>query len=268
MKICLFILSTLFFFFVGCTSSDEKETAMGKSVGKDFELHIDNKEECANFLKGENFSSGKAKIEFSYDGNAYVYNAINNNVVFAGYVEIGEAKGTGRNVRIHDSTRGAQFLNLLLDSDGKLTDQSDYTTYEIPTNHEQLDPAVKRAMEADSMQMSPGASAELKHAEPSKEVQQKLFTGSKKFCDDEDNWYYVVTVEDNKITLKSFAGSNNKAYQDKSTPKDIIKGEITSDNTILTINEDGQMVQIYRYKNGNLYERGYEGVASIFHECK
>ncbi|MBK7966867.1 MAG: hypothetical protein IPK10_17485 [Bacteroidetes bacterium] len=53
----------------------------------------------------------------------------------------------------------------------------------------------------------------------SKQSISGFFTGTKKFCDEEGYWYFLVTIDGNNIVLKSFPGENNTYHSDKTTPK-------------------------------------------------
>lgn len=94
-------------------------------------LNTANSNECSNYLNGKNFYGRNARLEFHNDGNAYAYGNTNNEIVFAGYVESGERKGTNsRYIKVHDSMGGSQFLNLLLSDDGRIMDISDFSMWE------------------------------------------------------------------------------------------------------------------------------------------
>lgn len=98
-------------------------------------------------------------------------------------------------------------------------------------------------------------------------TQEILSSGTKKYCNSDGTWYYVVIIEGSNVTLKSYAGDKNTSYQEKSLPKDIIKGEIVKGSVILTKNEDGEMTQLFKISKGILHETGYEGTENIYNEC-
>lgn len=94
-------------------------------------LNIHLMEDCLNFLKGKNFYGDNARIEFHYDGNAYIYSNSDNIPLFTGYITVDQTLGSeGRMVRIHDTFGSEQVIILLLKEDGNLIDMSDYTLYQ------------------------------------------------------------------------------------------------------------------------------------------
>jgi hypothetical protein len=80
---------------------------------------------------------------------------------------------------------------------------------------------------------------------------EPIFQGTRKFTDG-DGWNYVVTINQDKITLKLYPSAKNEFYKDKSKPKRITTG-IIKDGEIIT-KQSG-----YKFENGNLYEENYEG---------
>jgi uncharacterized protein (TIGR02145 family) len=96
--------------------------------------------------------------------------------------------------------------------------------------------------------------------------ESKLFTGTKKFCQSDGSWYFIVTIEGNKITLKKMPGAKNDYFPDKNTPKEIIEGEI-KDGAILTRNEEKEVIERFKYTEGKLYEASYEDSQNEYQEC-
>lgn len=93
-----------------------------------------------------------------------------------------------------------------------------------------------------------------------------LFQGTKKFCDDTNSWYYLVTISQNSITLKSFPGSENSAYSDKSKPKEIVKG-IIKDGKIVTKDASEYLTNRFKFEDGVLSEVNNEGSFNDYKEC-
>lgn len=94
-------------------------------------LNVHSKEDCINFLKGKIFYGDKARIEFHYDNNAYIYSKTDNNPLFTGYVSVDQTMGTeSRIVRVHDTFGSEQVIILLLKENESLIDMSDYALYQ------------------------------------------------------------------------------------------------------------------------------------------
>jgi len=94
-------------------------------------VNIQKGNECLTFLKGKSFFSNKARIDFQYDNNAYIFSKAGNSSIFTGYITIdADQFASGRIVRIHDTFGSGQVIILLLNSGGELTDMSDNTKYQ------------------------------------------------------------------------------------------------------------------------------------------
>ncbi len=92
-------------------------------------VNVDDATGCINYLKGKNFYGGNVRLEFTYDGNAAVYNKQTNELVFTGYVEVGERYGNAsRRIKV-GATTGSEVLKLMLSEDGNLMDETDATMY-------------------------------------------------------------------------------------------------------------------------------------------
>ncbi len=91
-------------------------------------VNINNVSDCANYLKGKSFSGGSARIEFSYDGNASVYNNTTNTLALDGTLELGGIYHNQRILLVQDVS-GSGELKYYLGGDGKLMDASDFTIY-------------------------------------------------------------------------------------------------------------------------------------------
>lgn len=119
-----------------CGSNNQQNQAITRPTTQRTEINISNEEQCLNYLKGKNFYQKDARIEIQYDGNAYVYQSIDNKPVFVGYVEIGEMSSTGgREFKIYSASGGSQFLNLMLTSNGNITDMMDFSVYHPPASN-------------------------------------------------------------------------------------------------------------------------------------
>jgi len=92
-------------------------------------VNVDDANGCLNYLKGKNFYGGNVRLEYTYDGNAAVYNRQTNELVFTGYVEGGERYGNAsRRIKVA-ATTGSEVLKLMLSEDGNLMDETDATMY-------------------------------------------------------------------------------------------------------------------------------------------
>ena len=94
-----------------------------------------------------------------------------------------------------------------------------------------------------------------------------LFNGTKKFCDGVDAWYYLVTLNQNNITLKSFADKKNNYHKNKTSPTEVIKG-IIKDGKIITKDASEYLTNRFRFENGILMEINNEGGSNPYTECK
>lgn len=117
----------------GPNADEPIQKAENVSVSQEnLKLNVNSKEDCINFLKGKNFYGDKARIEFHYDNNAYIYSKTDNNPLFTGYVSVDQTMGTeSRMVRIHDTFGSGQVIILLLKEDESLIDMSDYAPYQF-----------------------------------------------------------------------------------------------------------------------------------------
>lgn len=95
----------------------------------------------------------------------------------------------------------------------------------------------------------------------------KFFTGTRKFCDGLDTWYYLVTITNSSIVLKSFPDTKNDYYKEKSKPKDIIKG-IIKDGEIITDDPPEYLINRFKHEGDFLYEVNIEGEYNKYKECK
>ena len=98
-------------------------------------------------------------------------------------------------------------------------------------------------------------------------VTNKIFNGTRSFCDVEKSWKYEVTIKNDSIILKLFPGSANTYYKDKSKPKEVIKGIVTN-GKIITKDSEEYLTNRFKYQNGILYEINNEGEYNDFSECK
>jgi hypothetical protein len=94
-------------------------------------VNIENGNECLTFLKGKSFFSNKARIDFQYDNNAYIFSLADNRPIFTGYISIEDNYvPSGRIVRIHDTIGSGNVIILILNQDGTLADMSDNSKYQ------------------------------------------------------------------------------------------------------------------------------------------
>lgn len=98
---------------------------------------------------------------------------------------------------------------------------------------------------------------------------QKLifFTGTRKFCEELNIWYYLVTIKKDSIILKAYPGKENTARKDKSKPIEIIKG-IIKNGKIITKDPPEYLTNRFKFEDGILYEVNNEGEYNDYHECK
>jgi hypothetical protein len=81
-------------------------------------------------------------------------------------------------------------------------------------------------------------------------------TNTKKYCDGLDAWYYLVTINQNKIIMKCFADKKNKYHKNKTTPTKIYVGTIINGEIIISgKNKDA----LFKLKDNKLYDYNVEG---------
>jgi hypothetical protein len=128
---CLFLLFLLIF---GCNSSDNNSTQSSQATTEQTQstvnvVNVDDENSCLNYLKGKAFYGGNVKLDFSQDENVSVYNKTTGELAFGGSVTIGSRYGNAsRKIEI-SSVDGNGTLKLVLGSDGKLMDETDFTIY-------------------------------------------------------------------------------------------------------------------------------------------
>lgn len=98
-------------------------------------------------------------------------------------------------------------------------------------------------------------------------ISNRLFIGTKTFCDAEKIWKYEVTIKNDSMNLKLFPGSANSQYKNKSKPIEIIKG-IVANGKIITKDSPEYLTNRFKFENGILYEVNNEGDYNDFPECK
>lgn len=94
-----------------------------------------------------------------------------------------------------------------------------------------------------------------------------LFTGTKKFCDEGEYWYYLVTISDSSITLISYPGTKNDHFKNKSQALYKINGHIEG-NKIITNDPPEYRAPRFKYENGVLYELNNEGGYNDYRVCE
>lgn len=77
------------------------------------------------------------------------------------------------------------------------------------------------------------------------------FSGTRKFTDG-DGWNYVVTINQDKVTIKLFPSAKNEFYKDKTKPKKVITGSIVDDKIVTSVSR-------FKYEYGSFYEMNDEG---------
>jgi hypothetical protein len=93
------------------------------------------------------------------------------------------------------------------------------------------------------------------------------FTGTRKFCEEGDYWYYLVTISNNSIILVSYPGTKNDHYKNKDQALYKIEGHIVG-NKIITNDPPEYRVPRFKYENGILYELNNEGEYNDYKECE
>jgi hypothetical protein len=94
----------------------------------------------------------------------------------------------------------------------------------------------------------------------------QFFIGTKKFSDEDQLWYYKVTIEESKIRLQLFAGEKNTYYKNKTIPNETING-IIKDGKIITKDPPEYKTNRFKFENGVLYEVNNEGGYNEYKEC-
>ncbi|WP_207516105.1 hypothetical protein [Longitalea luteola] len=93
------------------------------------------------------------------------------------------------------------------------------------------------------------------------------FTGTKKFCEEGEFWYYIVTISDNSITLISYPGAKNDHFKNKSQAIFTVYGHIEG-NKIITSDSSEYKAPRFKYENGILYELNNERGYTDYKECE
>jgi hypothetical protein len=131
----LFIAAVIFsiaFYACGDTSqsSSNNYSSDNSSGNNNAVVNVDNSTACSNYLRGKSFYGGSIRLDFLLDGNVGVYNSQTNQLVFTGYLEMGEKYGNAsRKLKVRDTYNSSQVVKLMLSEDGKLIDESDFTIY-------------------------------------------------------------------------------------------------------------------------------------------
>jgi hypothetical protein len=93
------------------------------------------------------------------------------------------------------------------------------------------------------------------------------FTGTKKFCEDTDSWYYLVTIKGDSIDLKSYPGKSNNYHKDKTKAFESVRGVIR-DGKIVTDRDNFEYKNLFKYENGVLYQLNEEDEYNEYTECE
>jgi hypothetical protein len=93
------------------------------------------------------------------------------------------------------------------------------------------------------------------------------FVGTRKFCEEGDYWYYLVTISDSSITLISYPGTKNDHFKNKSQALYKISGHIEGQK-IITNDSPEYRASRFKYENGILYELNNEGGYNDYKECE
>jgi hypothetical protein len=98
-------------------------------------------------------------------------------------------------------------------------------------------------------------------------ITNKLFTGTKTFCDAEKVWKYEVTIMGDSIILKLFPGITNNQYKNKTIPREIVRG-VVRNSKIVTKDPPEYLTNRFKYEGGILFEVNNEGDYNDYPECK
>lgn len=93
-----------------------------------------------------------------------------------------------------------------------------------------------------------------------------FFLGTKVFCDETNDWKYAVSINDNKIKIVSYPGSNNSYYKNKSKPLEIVNG-IIKNGKIVTKDAPEYLTNRFSYANGVFSEVNNEGGFNNYVKC-
>ncbi len=135
MKINIYtaIIPILFTLLCSCNNTSESTSSEGnsyESTTNAAKVNVESSGDCINYLRGKSFYGGSIRLDFMLDGNVGVYNSQTNELVFTGYLEIGEKYGAAnRKLKVRDTYNSSQVVKLMLGEDGKLMDESDFTIY-------------------------------------------------------------------------------------------------------------------------------------------
>lgn len=93
-----------------------------------------------------------------------------------------------------------------------------------------------------------------------------VFQGTKVFCDNENQWYYVVTVDGDYIILSRFSGIYKKENS-RENPEFVIAGKVIDNYRIITKGTEGNEQEVFTYTGSQLNELGYENSVSTYIIC-
>jgi hypothetical protein len=89
-----------------------------------------------------------------------------------------------------------------------------------------------------------------------KAINTTLKSVTKKYCDGLNAWYYLVTINQSKITMKCFADKKNNYHKNKTIPTRIYVGNIIDGEIKIKGKNEGAL---FKLKNNVLYDYNVEG---------
>lgn len=102
---------------------------------------------------------------------------------------------------------------------------------------------------------------------PSTRRAPSFFQGTKRFCDEDYAWSYVVTIKGDSITLRLYPGKNNDYHKDKTKVRETVRGRII-DGFIVTKDPPEYLTNRFKFEEGRLLKMNNEGEYNEFDQCQ
>ncbi len=129
------ILTILFPILFSCKENNIEESSNSEQsttkTNDEIVVNVKSESDCITFLKGKTFKANEVSLVFLNDGYAEVRNGNTNTILLNGTLKIGSLYGeASRKLEIIDIA-GSGTVKLVLGTDGKLMDESDFTIYKL-----------------------------------------------------------------------------------------------------------------------------------------
>jgi hypothetical protein len=129
------VIGVLLLIIFSCKENNQKESLISEQstskTDNEIVVNVESENACVSFLKGKTFKSNEVSLVFLIDGYAEVRNTNTNSILLNGTFKIGSLYGqASRKLEIIDIA-GSGTVKLVLGTDGKLMDESDFTIYKL-----------------------------------------------------------------------------------------------------------------------------------------